>query len=56
MSEIKVQSSFSSTSLIETYVIKKNENEEKFLQTLNKILIVLDSFNQEEHRCFRVKL
>lgn len=53
LSEIKVQSSFGSTSSIETYVIKKTEKEEKFFQTLDKILKVLDSFNQEEQRYFK---
>ena len=53
LSEIKVQSSFSNTSSIETYVIKKTEKEEKFLQTLDKILRVLDSFNHEEQRYFK---
>ena len=53
LSEIKVQSSFSNTSSIETYVIKKTEKEAKFLQTLDKILRVLDSFNHEEQRYFK---
>ena len=53
LSEIKVQTSFNNTSTIESYVIKKTEKEEKFLQTLNSILRVLDSFNEEEQRYFK---
>ena len=53
LSEIKVQTSFNNTSTIESYVIKKTEKEEKFLQTLNVILRVLDSFNEEEQRYFK---
>ena len=53
LSEIKVQTSFNNTSTIESYVIKKTEKEEKFLQTLNIILRVLDSFNEEEQRYFK---
>ena len=53
LSEIKVQTSFNNTSSIESYVIKKTEKEEKFLQTLNVILRILDSFNEEEQRYFK---
>ncbi len=53
LSEIKVQTSFNNTSPIESYVIKKTEKEEKFLQTLDTILRVLASFNEEEQRYFK---
>ena len=53
LSEIKVQSSFNNTSSIESYIIRKNEMEEKFVESLNTILRILDSFNDEEQRYFK---
>ena len=53
LSEIKVQSSFNNTSSIESYIIRKNEMEEKFVESLNTILKILDSFNDEEQRYFK---
>lgn len=53
LSEIKVQTSFNSTSVIESYVIKKTEKEEEFLNTLNTILKIINTFNVEEQRFFK---
>lgn len=52
-SEIKVQSSFNTTSPIESYLIKKTEKEKAFADTLNVILKVVYSFNAEEQRYFK---
>ena len=47
LSEIKVQTSFNNTSAIESYIIKKSEKEEEFLNSLTVILKIIDTFNAE---------
>lgn len=53
LSEIKVQTSFNNTSSIESYVIKKSEKEEQFIESLNNILKIIYNFNEEEQRYFK---
>ena len=53
LSEIKVQSSFNNTSSIESYVIRKSEMEEKFVESLESIIRILSTFNDEEQRYFK---
>ncbi len=53
LSDIKVQTSSNNTSAIESYVIKKTEKEEEFLKSLNIILKIIDTFNDEEQRFFK---
>lgn len=53
LSEIKVQTSMSSTSALERYVIKKIELEEEFLQSLELIIKIVDSMSFEEQHYFK---
>jgi len=53
LTDVKVQSSNNNTSQIEEYVIRKTEAEEKFMQMLNSIMKILDTFNIEEQRYFK---
>ncbi|MDO4962824.1 MAG: hypothetical protein Q4E75_01815 [bacterium] len=53
LSEIKVQTSFNNTSPIESYIINKSEKEEEFLKSLNIILKIIYTFNDEEQRYFK---
>lgn len=53
LSDIKVQTSYSNTSPIESYIIKKTEKEKEFVESLNIILKIIYSFNDEEQRYFK---
>jgi ArpU family phage transcriptional regulator len=53
LSDIKVQTSYSNTSPIESYIIKKSEKEKEFVEALNVILKIIYSFNAEEQRYFK---
>lgn len=53
LSDVKVQTSYSNTSPIESYIIKKSEKEKEFVEALNVILKIIYSFNAEEQRYFK---
>lgn len=53
LSEIKVQSSMSSTSALEKYVIKKMEFEEAFLSNLDLLLKIVDDMTYQEQHYYK---
>ena len=53
LSEIKVQTSMTSTSALERYIIKKIELEEEFIQNLDLVLKIVDGLTFEEQHYFK---
>ncbi|MBO5375603.1 MAG: hypothetical protein J6A52_01990 [Bacilli bacterium] len=53
LSEIKVQTSMSSTSALERFVIKKMELEEEFIKNLDLVLKIVDDMTYEEQHYYK---
>ncbi|MCR5146463.1 MAG: hypothetical protein K6B70_03850 [Clostridia bacterium] len=53
LSEIKVQSSMSSTSALERYVIQKLDLEAEFLNHLELVMKIVEGLTYEEHHYFK---